>query len=60
MLSFESYRRAVADATDSSAYVNSAAHADLLCGPGSAKIAIKHFFSNATAMKEVGYIYSGF
>lgn len=33
-------------------YVNSAAHADLWCGPGSAKIAIKHFFSNATAMTE--------
>ncbi len=42
-----------ADASDSSAYVNSAAHADLWCGPGSAKIAIKHFFSNATAETEV-------
>lgn len=42
-----------ADATDSSAYVNSAAHADLWCGPGSAKIAIKHFFSNATSKTEV-------
>ena len=42
-----------ADASDSSAYVNSAAHADLWCGPGSAKIAIKHLFSNATAETEV-------
>ncbi|KAA6429474.1 MAG: hypothetical protein FRX49_00867 [Trebouxia sp. A1-2] len=40
------------NASDSSAYVNSAAHADLWCGPGSAKIAIKHFFSNATAKTE--------
>lgn len=40
------------DASDSSAYVNSAAHADFWCGPGSAKIAIKHFFSNATAKTE--------
>ncbi|DBB13189.1 TPA: hypothetical protein ACH3X3_004937 [Trebouxia sp. C0006] len=40
------------NASDSSAYVNSAAHADLWCGPGSAKIAIKHFFSNATAETE--------
>ena len=43
----------LADASDSSAYVNSAAHADLWRGPGSAKIAIKHFFSNATAKTEV-------
>ncbi|DBA92813.1 TPA: hypothetical protein ACH3X1_002998 [Trebouxia sp. C0004] len=42
----------LADASDSSAYVNSAAHADLWCGPGSAKIAIKHFFSNATSTRE--------
>ncbi|KAL3141927.1 hypothetical protein ABBQ32_004579 [Trebouxia sp. C0010 RCD-2024] len=40
------------NATMPSDYVNSAAHADLWCGPGFAKIAIKHFFSNATAMKE--------
>ena len=34
--------------------MNSAAHADLWCGPGAAKISIKHFFANVTAKQEVG------
>ena len=34
-------------------YANTGAQTDLWCGPGSAKIAIKHFFSNTTTGNEV-------
>ena len=34
-------------------YANTAAHADLWCGPGAAKVAIKHFFSDPSSKTEV-------
>ena len=34
-------------------YANTGAQADLWCGPGSAKIAIKHFFSDPGTGNEV-------
>nr|QOL01269.1 putative extracellular protein TR9_072 [Trebouxia lynnae] len=33
-------------------YANTAAHADLWCGPGTAKVAIKHFFSDVSTKTE--------
>lgn len=45
-----------ADATSGS-YENTAAHADLWCGPGAAKVAIKHFFSDPTDKTEVHFLY---
>ena len=50
---FLTLRLCLTDATNPSQYVNSAAHADLWCGPGAAKIAIKHFFANTSTQTEV-------
>ena len=40
-------------------FQNTGAQADLWCGPGSAKIAIKHFFSNTTTGNEVSRLQCG-